>query len=168
MPHGARLASGNEVIPNELEKNQSWGTPMYIVIVGCGRYGSLLASELSGLGHSLVVIDHDESAFKGLSPQFSGYTILGNGSELAVLQQAKIDKADCVLAMCNEDTLNLMVSQIAKDVFAVPKVIARVYKPSYAPIFRKFGIEIINPIELALSAFMEALHLGTEREDQRL
>jgi trk system potassium uptake protein TrkA len=141
---------------------------MYIVIVGCGRYGSLLASELSGLGHSLVVIDHDESAFKGLSSQFSGYTILGNGSELAVLRQAKIDKADCVLAMCNEDTLNLMVSQIAKDVFAVPKVIARVYKPSYAPIFRKFGIEIINPIELALSAFIEALQLGTEREDQRL
>jgi trk system potassium uptake protein TrkA len=130
---------------------------MYIVIVGCGRYGSLLANRLSSLGHSIIIIDRRNDAFKALSAEFSGFTITGDASELSILRAAKIDTADCLLSMCNEDTLNLMVTQTAKYVFGVPKVIARVYKPSYESIFRKFGIEIISPIQLALEALVKAL-----------
>lgn len=135
---------------------------MYIVIVGCGRYGSLLANRLSYFGHSVVIIDRRENAFKALSPEFSGFTITGDAAESSILRAAKLEAADCLLSMCNEDTLNLMVTQIAKYIFGVPRVIARVYKPSYESIFRKFGVEIISPIQLALEAFLHALGLDTE------
>lgn len=139
---------------------------MNIVIVGCGRYGSLAANRLSSLGHSVIVIDRRETAFKALSPAFGGFTITGDASELSVLRLAKMDVADCVLSMCDEDTLNLMVTQIAKSVFGVPKVIARVYKPSYEPIFRDFDIEIISPIQLALERFVQALNPSAEPENE--
>jgi len=135
---------------------------MNIIIPGCGRYGSLLANRLSSFGHSLVIIDRQENAFKALSTEFSGFTITGNAGEVSVLRTAKIETADCLLSMCNEDTLNLMVTQVAKYIFGVPKVIARVYEPSYESIFRKFGIEIISPIQLALEAFLQTLDLDTE------
>ena len=139
---------------------------MYIVVVGCGRYGSLLANRLSSLGHSVVIIDRQTNAFKALSAEFSGFTITGDASEVSVLHRAKIDTADCLLSMCNEDTLNLMVTQTAKFIFGVPKVIARVYRPSYESMFRKFGIEIISPIQLALEAFLQDLDLDREPENE--
>jgi trk system potassium uptake protein TrkA len=139
---------------------------MYIVIVGCGRYGSLLANRLSYLGHSVVIIDRRENAFKALSAEFSGFTLTGDAGESSVLRTAKIETADCLLSMCNEDTLNLMVTQIAKYIFGVPRVIARVYKPSYESIFRKFGVEIISPIQLALEAFLHALDPDTESQNE--
>ncbi|MGD9316358.1 MAG: NAD-binding protein, partial [Anaerolineae bacterium] len=57
----------------------------YIVIVGCGRLGAMLANQLSSLGSSVVVIDEDEAAFQYLSTQFSGFQVVGNAAELAVL-----------------------------------------------------------------------------------
>ena len=110
---------------------------MNIIIAGCGRYGALLANRLSSLGHSVVIIDRQENAFKALSTEFSGFTITGNAGEVSVLREAKIETADCLLSMCNEDTLNLMVTQVAKYIFGVPKVIARVYKPSYESIAKR-------------------------------
>jgi trk system potassium uptake protein TrkA len=139
---------------------------MNTVIVGCGRYGSLVANRLSSLGHSVMVIDRCETAFKALSAEFSGFTITGDASELSVLRTAKMDAADCVLSMCNEDTLNLMVTQIAKSIFGVPKVIARVYEPSYEPILRGFDIEIVSPIQLALERIIQALCPSVEQEDE--
>ena len=139
---------------------------MYIVIVGCGRYGALFANRLSYLGHSVVIIDRRENAFKALSTEFSGFTITGDATELSVLHAAKIETADCVLSLCRDDTLNLMVTQVAKYIFSVPKVFARAYRPSYESIFDKFGIEIISPIRLSLKAFLEGLNLDTHPENE--
>lgn len=135
---------------------------MHVVIVGCGRYGSLIANRLSAVGHDVVVIDDQELAFKNLSAEFSGFTITGDASELSVLKKANIKNAECLLSMCNEDTLNLMVTQIAKIIFAVPTVIARVYNPCYEPMFRKFGIDLVNPIELAVASFLGLLGFDTK------
>jgi len=77
---------------------------MNINIAGCGRYGSLLANRLSSLGHSVVIIDRQENAFKALSTEFSGFTITGNAAELSVLREAKIEMADCLLSMFEVDT----------------------------------------------------------------
>jgi trk system potassium uptake protein TrkA len=139
---------------------------MYIVIVGCGRLGALLANRLSSLGHSVVIIDHREDSFKALSGEFSGFKITGDATELSVLQMAKIDTADCVLSTCSEDTLNLMVTQVAKHIFGVRNVIARVHKPAYESIFRKLGIEIISPTQLAFESFLHALDIETESKKE--
>jgi trk system potassium uptake protein TrkA len=62
----------------------------YIVIVGCGRLGSHLANQLSRQGHSVVVIDRNEATFSGLSPDFSGFRVDGDATQMAVLKEAKL------------------------------------------------------------------------------
>lgn len=129
----------------------------YVVIVGCGRLGSMLANQLSSLGSSVVVVDRDEAAFDNLSTEFSGFRITGDAAELAVLRRAKIEKADCLLAITPSDNVNLMVTQVAQTVFQVPKVIARVFDPSREEVYRQFGIETISPTKLSAEAFLNAL-----------
>lgn len=129
----------------------------YVIVVGCGRLGSLLASRLSSLGSSVVVIDREEAAFENLSTEFSGFRVTGDAAELAVLRQARIDKAECLLAITSHDNVNLMVAQVAQTIFDVPQVIARVHDPSREAVYREFGIETICPTNLAAAAFLSAL-----------
>ena len=129
----------------------------YVIVVGCGRLGSLLANRLSSLGSSVVVIDREEAAFENLSTDFSGFRVTGDAAELAVLRQARIDKAASLLAITSYDNVNLMVAQVAQTVFAVPQVMARVNDPSRQAVYREFGIETICPTNLAATAFLGAL-----------
>lgn len=129
----------------------------YIIIVGCGRLGSLLASTLSNQGTSVVVIDNDESTFDSLSLEFSGFQILGDAAELAVLRAAKIDQADCLLAVTGNDNLNLMVAQLAKILFDVPMVLVRLIDPEREAIYQDFGLVTISPTKLAAQAFIQTL-----------
>jgi trk system potassium uptake protein TrkA len=136
----------------------------YIVVVGCGRLGSMLANRLSSQGSSVVVIDRAEDAFENLSIEFSGFRITGDAAEMSVLRRAKIDKADCVLVTTRHDSLNLMVAQVAKTVYQVPKVIARAFDPSREPVYHLFGIETICPTQLAVESFLTALQGDVEGE----
>ena len=129
----------------------------YIVIVGCGRLGCILASHLSSQGHRVVIIDRNESAFKNLPIEFSGFQIIGDAAELAVLQTANTDRADCLLAVTGKDNLNLMVAQLAKTVFKVSIVLARVYHPMQEAIYHEFGIGTISPTQLSAAAFLQSL-----------
>lgn len=129
----------------------------YVIVVGCGRLGSLLANRLSSLGSSVVVIDREEATFENLSTEFSGFRVTGDAAELAVLRQARIDKAECLLAITSHDNVNLMVAQVAQTVFDVPQVIARVNDPSREAVYREFGIETICPTNLSAAAFLSAL-----------
>ncbi|MDY6936850.1 MAG: TrkA family potassium uptake protein [Cyanobacteriota bacterium] len=129
----------------------------YIVVVGCGRLGAILASQLSGRGNSIVAIDRDESNFSLLSSEFSGFRIVGDATELEVLRTAKVKDADCLLAVTDRDNVNLMVAQVAKEIFNVPRAIARVFDPAREAVYREFGIDTISPTQLAAEAFIEML-----------
>ena len=129
----------------------------FIVIVGCGRLGGMLANRLSASGNQLVVIDRSESKFDKLSTDFSGFKIVGDAVELNVLRQAKVEKADFLFATTTEDNVNLMVAQVAKNVFNVPRVIARVFDPARESIYSEFGIDTISPTNLSAEAFMKLL-----------
>lgn len=117
---------------------------MYIVIVGCGRVGSELAKLLSGEGHNVVVIDKNQASFDRLGQTFNGITLVGNGYDLELLKQAGIEKANAFCAVTNGDNTNLVSSQVAKKIFKVPKVIARVYDPQRAHIYSALGLDIIS------------------------
>ncbi|MGB3296289.1 MAG: TrkA family potassium uptake protein [Phormidesmis sp.] len=129
----------------------------YIVIVGCGRLGSLLAGRLSAQGHSIVVIDQQEATFGNLSGEFSGFQIVGDAAELATLRKAKVDKADCLLAVTSEDNINLMVAQIARTIFEIPTVLARVFDPEREAIYQELEIETISPTQLSADVFLKTL-----------
>lgn len=130
---------------------------LFIIIVGCGRLGSYLANRLSHDGHSVVVVDNDESAFELLSDEYSGFKVEGDATELAVLKEAKLDEADWLIATTREDNINLMAAQIAKEVFHVKRVIARDFEPERETIYRELDIETVCPTTIAGDAVLESL-----------
>lgn len=117
---------------------------MYIIIVGCGRVGSELAKLLSNEGHNVVVIDKSQISFDRLGNTFNGMTMVGNGFDLNLLKQVGIEKADAFCAVTNGDNTNLISAQVAKQIFKVPKVLARVYDPQRAHIYAALGLDIIS------------------------
>lgn len=117
---------------------------MYVIIVGSGRVGSQLATLLSSEGHNVVVIDRNRASFERLGTSFNGLTLVGNGFDLKLLRQAGIEKADAFCALTNGDNTNLISAQVAKKIFKVNKVIARVYDPVRANIYSVLGLDIIS------------------------
>jgi len=117
---------------------------MYVIIIGCGRVGAELAKLLSGEGHDVVVIDKSRDSFNRLGDTFNGLTMVGNGFDLALLKQVGIEKADALCAVTNGDNTNLISAQVAKKIFRVPKVLARVYDPQRAHIYSALGLDIIS------------------------
>ena len=130
----------------------------YIVIFGCGRLGSRMANWLSSIGCSVVVVDRNESSFNALSYEFTGFNIMGDATELDVLKEAKLDKADVALVLTTDDNTNLMISMSAKEYFEVPRVVARAYDPNNIQMFSDFGIEVICPTLSAVESIKNALY----------
>ncbi|MFA7706626.1 MAG: TrkA family potassium uptake protein, partial [Candidatus Omnitrophota bacterium] len=94
--------------------------------------------------HDVVIIDKSRESFSRLGDTFNGLTMVGNGFDLALLKQVGIEKADAFCAVTNGDNTNLISAQVAKKIFRVPKVFARVYDPQRAHIYAALGLDIIS------------------------
>ncbi|MFQ3549850.1 MAG: TrkA family potassium uptake protein [Armatimonadota bacterium] len=116
---------------------------MKVVIAGCGRVGSTLATVLSREGHNVTIIDINPSSFRRLFPDYAGKKIVGNCTDEETLLKADIDMADVYIAVTNGDNRNLMSVQLAKVRFQVPKVITRLYDPIRAKAYEDLGVETI-------------------------
>ncbi len=130
---------------------------MYIVIMGCGRVGSELAKLLAEENNNVVVIDRNSNSFRRLGSSFNGVTIVGNGLETDLLKEAGIEKSDAFAAVTNGDNTNIMAAQIARKMFKVPKVIARVYDPQRAQIYTGLGLDIISGTVLLSSMIRDKI-----------
>lgn len=127
----------------------------YIIIVGCGALGSSIAGILSASGANVVVVDKDREAFKKLPPEFSGFTVVAEVIGKNALIDSKIDQADILIATTDDDNTNIMIAQIAKKIYHVSKVVARVFEPSRMRVYCDLEIETISPTILAASALSE-------------
>ena len=130
---------------------------MNVLVVGCGTVGSRLASTLSRMGHDVSVIDRDGESFAYLDDDFSGYTITGVPIDQEALRKAGIEGCDVVAAMTPNDSINVMVSQLAKEIFKVPKVLTRIYDPQRETIFAQLGLNTICPTALTVDASISML-----------
>ena len=130
---------------------------MNIMIVGCGRVGSQLALLLSQEGHNVTIIDKNPEAFKRLGGSFNGLTATGTGFNEELLRELKIDKQDAFVSVTSGDNTNLMATQIAKKIFQVPRVIARVYDPKRADIYRKLGLDVISGTTLVAAMIRDKI-----------
>jgi trk system potassium uptake protein TrkA len=130
---------------------------MHIIIVGCGRVGSQLAQILSSEGHNVVIIDKNPASFKRLGADFNGITITGVGFDPDILKRAGIERAEALAAVTNGDNSNIMVSEIAKKIYNVPRVITRIYDPLRADIYKKFGLNTIGTTTIVAQIFRSAL-----------
>jgi trk system potassium uptake protein TrkA len=130
---------------------------MKIVILGCGRVGSTLATMLDQAGHEVSVIDFSSESFQRLSPDFRGETIQGNGVDEEVLIRAGIKEADAFVAVTNGDNRNIMASQIAKEIFNVKKVLCRIYDPIREETYRELGLETVSPTKIGAQIFFDEI-----------
>ena len=120
---------------------------MKIIVIGCGRTGAGLARVLDTAGHAVTVVDSDPNAFGRLGPTFGGVSISGVGIDPDVLHRAGIEAADGVAAVTGDDEVNAVVARIAGRLFHVPKVVARLYDPAKAEIYRRLGVQVIAPVD---------------------
>ena len=123
---------------------------MRIVIMGCGRLGAYLGRHLDSEGHDVTVIDRSSDSFARLGSEFHGTMVLGTGIDEDVLRRAGIEKADAFVAVSNGDNTNAMAAEIAKLVFKVPRVVARLYDPVREDTYHTLGLmETICPTVMA-------------------
>lgn len=114
-----------------------------IIVVGCGRVGSQLASMLSENKHNVCVIDKDPASFSSLGRFFNGSVVQGVGFDEDTLIRAGVETADCVCAVTQRDNANLMVAEVAKRLFHVPHVICRLYNPSHERAYEQLGLDYV-------------------------
>lgn len=136
---------------------------MNVVIMGCGRVGSYLATRLDREGHQVTVIDVTTTAFSRLPDDFTGQTVVGTGIDEQVLRLAGIAEADAFVAVTEGDNRNIMAAQVAREIFGVRDVIARIYDPVREEVYRGLGIGTICPTKLISNLAYDRL-LGDEME----
>jgi trk system potassium uptake protein TrkA len=117
---------------------------MKIIIMGCGRVGEQLARLLVDEGHQVGVIDYEERALARLGPNFKGQKIIGVGFDRDVLMRAGIEQADAFAAASSSDNANIIAARIAHNIFHVPRVVARLFDPQRAEIYRRLGMLTIS------------------------
>ena len=129
---------------------------MHIIIVGCGKVGASLASLLIAQDHDVVIVESDPDLIQNAA-DLDCIKITGVPIDRDILRQAGIETADIVCASTQTDNINIMVSQIAADVFQVPKTITRIFNPINRDVFDAFGLNTICSTELTVQAFMRKI-----------
>jgi trk system potassium uptake protein len=119
---------------------------VHIVILGCGRVGSLIAHILEDQGHSVAIIDQDPEAFRKLRPGFKGTKVTGIGFDRDVLAEAGIERAEAFAAVSSGDNSNVIAARVARESFAVQRVVARIYDPRRAEVYQRLGIPTVATV----------------------
>ena len=122
---------------------------MYITIVGCGRLGSMLAENLANNGYDIAIIDRNAKNLETLGSGFNGLRVKGVEFDNDVLIDAGITQADCLIAATPFDNINITVALVAKKIFSVPRIIAKINDPQKKRVYDSLAIETINPTELS-------------------
>ena len=117
---------------------------MNVLIVGCGREGSELAGSISQKGHFVTIVDNDPDNFNRLGPDFGGRTVQGYSIDRGTLERAGIEQADAFAATTQSDNENIIAARIARDVFHVKRVVARVYNPGRREVYERLGLQSIT------------------------
>jgi trk/ktr system potassium uptake protein len=115
--------------------------PMYVIVAGGGKVGANVTRSLLQMGHEVTIVDQRRSRYDLLQEEFGDNVLFGDATEIFVLERAGIARPpDLVLAVTGDDEDNLVISQIAREGYEVPKVIARVNDPRNQEHFDLLGI----------------------------
>src|SRR5918996_2503781 len=140
---------------------------MYVVVVGGGKVGYYLTRELLAAGHELVLLEKDAARARQIADEIGSIVLNRDGCEGKHLEEAGAKRAAIVAAVTGDDEDNLVVCQMAKHHFDVPRTIARVNNPKNEELFRHLGVdEIISPTRMILGSIEqdipvhELLHLA--------
>jgi trk system potassium uptake protein TrkA len=130
---------------------------MKYLIVGCGRVGSTLAKLLTAESHEVTVVDENPAAFKRLGSHFTGRVEVGTGIDYDVLRRAGAELCDGFIAVTDGDNRNVMAALIAQRMFAIKKIVARIYDPPRGQLYRELGIETVCPTTIGAKIIRDRL-----------
>jgi trk system potassium uptake protein TrkA len=128
-----------------------------VVIAGCGRVGSDLALSLADDGHDVSVVDKSSESFRALGSAFNGTTHEGQAYDIQALRAAGIEFADAFAAVTSHDNANLMAAQVAKQVFGVPRTVARLDDPRRTDAYTALKVNHVSAGKLVSRAIREQL-----------
>lgn len=140
---------------------------MHVIVGGCGRLGSEIATVLSADGEDVVIIDIDETAFERLGSTFNGETVHGRVTDRETLEQAGIDRADGLVAVTRYDNANLMAVEIATHLYGVKRAVARLFNPEREESYRKLGVRYVSHTSMLAKQFLNEMRSGTFRHHVR-
>lgn len=116
-------------------------TPMYVIVVGGGKVGFYLARELVQEGHEVLLVEKDRKTAETLEERLGDLVLNADGCEIRSMTEAGMSRANVVVAVTGDDEDNLVICQMAKRKFGVPRTIARVNDPKNEDLFRELGID---------------------------
>lgn len=129
-----------------------------IVIVGCGRLGSMIASSLYEEGKQIIVIDKDEQSFRKLRDSYGGLTFVSDATDLDIFKQIEIDENTTLIVVTENDNTNIMISQIAREIYHVNHIVCRLYDPQRECVYDEFHINTICPTYLSVHEIQSILN----------
>jgi trk system potassium uptake protein TrkA len=137
---------------------------MFVLIVGCGRVGSAIARHMHRQGHDVSVLDENPEAHALLEQDIEtsweeagGMFTVGTALEVDALREAGIERADVVVCSTDGDNTNIVVAQVARKRFQVPKVVVRVLDPLRAQWYSDQGLHTVCPTQVAIEMLTEAV-----------
>ena len=131
---------------------------MYVVIVGCSESGYHLSKALIAGGHEVVVVEKNAERYHLLNEELGSVALLGDGTDEATLKRAGIARADVVVSLTGADATNLVISQMTKHIFQVPRTMALIKDPKNEPIFHEIGVDVVvNSTHLVLASLEEGI-----------
>jgi len=134
---------------------------VYIIIVGGGKVGYYLTKALSQEGHEVLLIERDPRRVAQLTEELGELVMLGHGDELRTLEQAGAARADVIVAVTGGDEDNLVICQIARRRYHIPRVIARVNFPKNRILFERFGVDhVVSSTEAILMMIEQQIPAG--------
>lgn len=128
-----------------------------IVIMGCGRLGANLADYLYDEGKEVIVVDKEETAFRKLSSSYGGLTLVSDATELDTFEELNINEKTILIVVTDNDNTNIMISQIAREVYHIKTIICRLYDPQRECVYDEFHIETICPTFLSVHRIEDIL-----------
>ncbi len=132
-----------------------------VIVVGCGTFGASLASSLSRAGRQVCVMDMDQASFGRLSADFDGETVTGSGTNVSVLEGCGVADASTVVAATDRDTVNVLIGEMASDIYGVAHVYARVDDEALVAIAEDHSVETICPHLLCALEFYRLAGLSS-------
>jgi trk system potassium uptake protein TrkA len=131
---------------------------MYVVIVGCNESGYHLSKAMIAGGHEVVVVDKNPERYQLLNEELGSVALLGDGTDEVTLKRAGIARADVVVSLTGADATNLVISQMTKHIFQVPRTMALIKDPKNEPIFHLTGVDVVvNSTHLVLASLEEGI-----------
>lgn len=132
-----------------MKKNKS-------VVIGSGRLGASIAAMLSNSGNDVLIIDKDDSSFRKLADTFSGYDIIGDATDLSILEnEALIKEAKEVIITTDSDNVNLFIAHLCFNIIDVPNIYVRLSDIDKGRLIENTTIKAIYPFVLSIDEFMK-------------